>query len=189
MIPAVNEGLDFYLDKIGKFKPLRDLENATREEMITSHLRYVVFIAKGYSRGNEELLDLIQEGNIGLIKAVDTRKPGYGLAHWASFHIRNQIRNYLFGSDALDVKRRNGIHKKAPISYEEESIALELQEDFKPEKEISILIASPALTEKQKNILARRVQGVSLKEIARLNKVTHQAVSQIEQAAIKILKG
>ena len=63
------------------------LATACRSRFIERNLRLSVHIAKRYSRGDVPMSDLIQEGNIGLIKAVDRFAPSKGFrfstyAHW-----------------------------------------------------------------------------------------------------------
>lgn len=86
--------------KISNFKYLvallqknnRDTKNA-KKEMIEANLRLVVAIAKRYSNKNVPLLDLIQEGNIGLIKAVDKfeYRRSCKFATYAIWWIRQRI--------------------------------------------------------------------------------------------------
>src|SRR5690554_6494613 len=54
-----------------------DLEAARR--LVTSHLRFVVHIARSYSGYGLPQADLIQEGNVGLMKAVKRFNPDYGV--------------------------------------------------------------------------------------------------------------
>jgi len=70
---------------------------AAREHLINSNLRLVVKIAKGYLSNDMELLDLIQEGNLGLIKAAekyDFRK-NVRFSTYASFWIKQSIARAL----------------------------------------------------------------------------------------------
>jgi RNA polymerase primary sigma factor len=72
-------------------------DNAAREHMIRANLRFVIKIAREYEHLGMSLLDLINEGNIGLMKAVDRFDPAKGgkLTTYASLWIKQQIRRAL----------------------------------------------------------------------------------------------
>ena len=72
-----------------------DLEAAGR--LVLSHLRFVVHVARGYSGYGLALADLIQEGNIGLMKAVKRFDPNVGvrLVSFAVHWIRAEIHEFI----------------------------------------------------------------------------------------------
>ncbi len=81
-------------DRISK---VRRLMTEAKNELITRNLRLVVNIAKNYVGRGLPLLDLIQEGNIGLMKAVDKFKyeKGFKFSTYATWWIRQAITRAL----------------------------------------------------------------------------------------------
>ncbi len=71
-----------------------------RERMIRSNLRLVVNIAKGYSKRGMPLSDLIEEGNLGLLRAVEGFDPDMGarFSTYASWWIKQAIKRALINS-------------------------------------------------------------------------------------------
>ncbi len=71
---------------------LRDADRA-KQEMVEANLRLVISIAKKYTNRGMPFLDLIQEGNMGLMKAVDKfeYKRGYKFSTYATWWIRQAI--------------------------------------------------------------------------------------------------
>jgi RNA polymerase primary sigma factor len=97
--------LQLYLREIGRVqlitpreeillaRRIRRGDKAAREQMITANLRLVVKIARDYENLGLPLLDLINEGNIGLMKGVERFNPRKGakLSTYASWWIRQSI--------------------------------------------------------------------------------------------------
>jgi len=83
-----------YLDKLEAAGRTSALE---KERFILANLRLVVSVARRYHRGRMSLIDMIQEGNIGLMKAVDRFdvRKGYRFSTYASWWIRHAINRAL----------------------------------------------------------------------------------------------
>lgn len=108
--------LDVYLGEINHF-PLLSAEEEQRlartyreegdtraaHQLITSNLRFVVKVAYGYRSYGLRMADLVQEGNIGLMKAVQKFDPDMGirLISYAVWWIRAYIQNHILRSWSL----------------------------------------------------------------------------------------
>jgi len=110
LVPAGTGSLDAYIQEVNKipvltleveqelarqFRDADDLEAARR--MVLAHLRFVVHVAKGYTGYGLALGDLIQEGNIGLMKAVKRFDPDHGvrLVSFAVHWIRAEMHEFI----------------------------------------------------------------------------------------------
>ncbi|HET6421344.1 MAG TPA: RNA polymerase sigma factor RpoH [Geobacteraceae bacterium] len=115
-MPVVADNLNLYLAEIRRFPVLshdeehrlavkyyeeKDLEAA--HTLITSNLRFVVKIAGEYRSYGMKMLDLIQEGNVGLMMAVRKFNPykGYRLISYAVWWIRAYIQNFIISTWSL----------------------------------------------------------------------------------------
>lgn len=108
LVPA--ESVDSYIKSVGGFDMLSaeeehgyaerlyyDADIEAAKPLILSHLRFVVHIARGYLGYGLPLADLIQEGNIGLMKAVKRFNPEVGvrLVSFAVHWIKAEIHEYV----------------------------------------------------------------------------------------------
>lgn len=95
-IPVLNASEEFEL--ASRVRDRRDPEAA--QKLILSNLRFVIYIACSYQGYGLPLSDLIQEGNIGLIKAVERFDPNVGvrLISFAVYRIRAEIHDFIFGN-------------------------------------------------------------------------------------------
>jgi len=85
------------------FKWFDDEDQEAAHKLVVSNLRFVIKIANEYSSYGFRLLDLIQEGNIGLMTAVKKFDPNKGirLISYAVWWIRAYIQNYIMRSWSL----------------------------------------------------------------------------------------
>ena len=92
-IPVLSKDDEQVLSR--RYRDEADLEAA--RDLVMAHLRFVVHIAKGYRGYGLPLNDLIQEGNVGLMKAVKRFDPDYGvrLVSFAVHWIRAEIHEYV----------------------------------------------------------------------------------------------
>ena len=84
-----------------RFYDHQDLEAAHR--LVTSYLRYVVKIAREYQNYGLRMMDLVQEGSVGLMQAVKKFNPykGFRLATYAMWWIRAAIQEFILRSWSL----------------------------------------------------------------------------------------
>src|ERR1051325_9863690 len=146
--------LQLYLQEIGKTplltieeevqlaKRIRRGDKAARDHMIKANLRLVVKIAMDYKDFGLPLLDLISEGNIGLIKAVERFDPQKGgkLSTYAAWWIKQSIKRALANQsktirlpvhlvDKISKMRRTAMALTEQLGREpsDEELAAELQ--------------------------------------------------------------
>ena len=93
MVPMLTEEQERDLAK--RLREFGDVDAA--RQLVTSHLRFVVSVARKFTGYGLPLADLIQEGNIGLMKAVKNYDPdvGHGLAAFASSWIKAEMFDYV----------------------------------------------------------------------------------------------
>ncbi|MCO4761472.1 MAG: sigma-70 family RNA polymerase sigma factor [Myxococcales bacterium] len=114
--PILNNPLEQYLREVNAYQLLSREEEyelathyrdsgdpAAARALVTANLRFVVKVAYQFSNYDIKLTDLVQEGNIGLMKAVQKFKPdtGYRLISYAVWWIKAYIQNYIINTWSL----------------------------------------------------------------------------------------
>jgi RNA polymerase sigma-32 factor len=109
-VPSVVGSLDAYISAVHRIPVLsqeeeqalsrrynEDNDLASARKLVMSHLRFVVHVARGYSGYGLQMGDLIQEGNIGLMKAVKRFDPDQGvrLVSFAVHWIRAEMHEFI----------------------------------------------------------------------------------------------
>ncbi len=91
--------------------------DAACHEFMLPNLRLVVAVAKQFASNHDDLLDLVQEGNVGLMRAVEKFEParGHRFSTYAYWWVRQAIRRAL-------VQQRNGFHTSYVMTQKLEKI-------------------------------------------------------------------
>ena len=140
------DSLSHYLAEIRRYPVLsreeehelavRYFEHGDRDaayRLITSNLRLVVMIAREYQRAFHNLLDLIQEGNVGLLEAVKKFDPyrGVRLPSYAVWWIRAYVIRYIMNNFRLVKVGTTQAQRRLFFNLQKEKARLEA-EGFKP---------------------------------------------------------
>ncbi len=209
-----------YLRDISRYQPITQEQELTlalrarqgdteaREQLIHAHLRMVVNIARQYQRPGVEMLDLIQEGNIGLITAVDKFDPTQGhrlttLAfYWINKHIQRFLNNEPDDLVSLDMEINDGaailllsdtIEDKGTILGDPTIKNIETQiENQELQQLVHNMLATLSPREQE---VVRLLYGIdnypvlSRNEIAKIIGVREEHVSRIKTRALDALRG
>lgn len=110
-----------------RYKESQDLDAAYR--LVTANLRLVVMIARDYQRATRNLLDLIQEGNIGLMEAVKNFDPYRGIRFpsYAVWWVRAYIIRYLMNNWRLVKVGTTQAQRKLFFNLQKEKDRLEAE--------------------------------------------------------------
>jgi len=172
-LPVVKNSLESYLTQINQFPlltPEEEFTLATRyrknndieaaHKLITANLRFVVKVAFEYKSYGVKLLDLIQEGNIGLMMAVKKFDPykGYRFISYAIWWIRAYIQNFIIKTWSLVKIGTTQAQKK--LFYKIGKVRKVLESDLEDEKRYEHLardldVAKEDIVEMEQRMAAR----------------------------------
>ena len=172
-LPAVRNSLDSYIVQINQIPLLtqeEEFELAVRykkhndinavQKLITSNLRFVVKVAFEYKSYGIKILDLIQEGNIGLMMAVKKFDPyrGYRFISYAIWWIRAYIQNFIIKNWSLVKIGTTQAQKK--LFYKIGKVRKALEENQEKEKKYELVanelaVAKEDIIEMEQRMSAR----------------------------------
>src|SRR3990170_3125160 len=208
---AIDDPVRMYLKEIGKvslLSPELEIELAQRMEkgdeeakrrLIEANLRLVVSIAKKYVGRGMLFLDLIQEGNLGLIRAVEKfdYSKGFKFSTYATWWIRQAI------TRAILKVSQEPVSLETPIGEEEDSHLGDFIEDSEavvPIDAASFILLQEqlesvlhTLSEREKKVIQLRFGLVdghprTLEEVGREFGVTRERIRQIESKTLSKLR-
>jgi RNA polymerase sigma-32 factor len=139
---------------VKRFREQEDIEAA--KKLVTANLRLVVKIAMEYRSAYHNLLDLIQEGNIGLMKAVSKYDPDKGtrLSYYASWWIRAYILKYILDNFRLVKLGTTQVQRKLFYNLMKEKKKIEVM-GYYPERRL--LAESLGVKEKEVDEMSLRL--------------------------------
>lgn len=170
-LPQTTDPLVIYLNEIRKYPLLtREKEREVSEKyfeskdpeaaqlLVRSNLRFVVKIAAEYSKFGAKLIDLIQEGNVGLMHAVREFNPykGARLITYAVWWIRGYIQEYLMRQYSMVRIGTTQNQRKLFYQLQKEKNNLEALSNEKNLTELSERLGIP---EDEIKIMAQRMSG------------------------------
>lgn len=171
-LPIVSDSLSLYLAEIRKFPVLneedehryavrffeqKDLESA--HTLITANLRFVVKIAGEYRHYGLKMIDLIQEGNVGLMMAVRKFNPykGVRLISYAVWWIRAYIQNHVMSMWSLLKIGTTQAQRKLFFKLKETKNALLRMNDGEDDSHSAALALN--VSDKEIGEMEQRLQG------------------------------
>ena len=180
-----------------------DGDEKAKSKLIEHNLRLVVFLAKKYENTGVDLEDLVSIGSVGLIKGVNTYKPGKNikLATYASRCIDNEILMFL----RKNKRRRGEVSFEDNLSFDSEGNELHLEDVLGTDSDIvtkgleeetnkKLLYEEiEKLGERDKKIMIMRYglynsEEMTQKDVAKLLGISQSYISRIEKKVIRRLK-
>ncbi len=226
---SIDQNLALYIDKVYAI-PMLSLEEemrltrdyfenktqASANAIVMAHLRVVVKVARKFSGYNFPMMDLICEGNYGLIKAVTKFDPnkGFRFVTYALWWIKSAIQEYVMKSWSMvkigtssehrrkffnqsakknDASVDNILHRDFALSGYE---SVDLQSDFDAhfDRKIKLNVAMDALkflSDRERKILYMREisdDKYTLDEIGKMFNISKERVRQIYEIALKKMR-
>ncbi len=166
-----SDPMALYMAQVNKYKLLskeEEQELAIRyyetkdpeaaEKLVTANLRFVVQVAHEYSKFGLKLIDLVQEGNVGLMHAVREFNPykGVRLITYAVWWIRGYIREYLLKQHSLVKIGTTAAQKKLFYNLKKEQERIEALGE---EPTVQLLSQNLGVEEKDVELMQQRLSS------------------------------
>ena len=186
------------------FEQMQQGSLEAKERLVLHNMRLVTHVIKRYGTAGEDMEDLISIGTVGLLKAVDSFKPGYG-SRFATYGIRcieNEILMYFRSKK----KNKYDISLYEPIGTDKEGNQIHLVDVVEnPQKDMTESVEDKTLfhliSQKMEEVLEPREllvlrmrygldgnDSVSQREIAGILGISRSYVSRIEKHALEKLR-
>ena len=186
------------------FEQMQQGSLEAKERLVLHNMRLVTHVIKRYGTAGEDMEDLISIGTVGLLKAVDSFKPGYG-SRFATYGIRC-IENEILMYFSSKKKNKYDISLYEPIGTDKEGNQIHLVDVVEnPQKDMTESVEDKTLfhliSQKMEEVLEPREllvlrmrygldgnDSVSQREIAGVLGISRSYVSRIEKHALEKLR-
>ncbi len=168
---------------------------AVKNEIIRANLRLVVSVAKRYAKGSQELFELISDGNMSLIRAVEKFDYGRGFK-FSTYATWALVKNYA-RTIPQELRRRSRFRVPPDewlIATEDERGAQVFQQVFDAGRQEEVTRILNHLTERERFIIRCRFgleeeqEPMTLKDVGQRMGITKERVRQLESRAIAKLR-
>lgn len=213
MSDGLSRSAQAYYQAISKVIPVRDpveerklilrwqknQDKKARDELVNSHLRFVITVARKRSRDPERLQDLIAAGNIGLLKAVDrydlTRRPSPRFLTYAGWWIQKEIADEDYATNTVVhvPTHRQKAQRKAAKVYQKVVQTLgheaKVLKKMDPGNQEGLSVSIDIV---QETVEQEGVEEANSADTNQANKVLRQAISKLpvrEQTVLNLYYG
>lgn len=213
-IVEYDTNVEKYFNDISNYKPLPREEEYelwkkykyendinARNKLVSSNLKFVANIAKNYQGRGLSYSDLISEGNIGLIKAMDNfdGDKGFKLISYSVWWIKQSINEAIEKRNSMDTedlplyKVKEEYDEDGNISYEETDIEEETDNVIEDDIKTKIGNLMNFLSNKERNIITQYYgldgeKPKTLEEIGKELGISKERIRQIKQSSMNKLR-